>query len=140
MDKHLGGISKGVDTSPQPKQTNTLYAFKISNFLCIPDNPQQQVLRGPAGEEAAGGQQGVLQPRVPQPLNVNSTTSSLLPPDSLQQQVLQGPAGEEAGGGQVSHQQLDSSRSETSPSTLLPPVSLREQLLRCPAREEAGWG
>ena len=105
-----------------------------------PDNPQQQVLRGPAGEEAAGGQQGVLQPRVPQPLNVNSTTSSLLPPDSLQQQVLQGPAGEEAGGGQVSHQQLDSSRSETSPSTLLPPASLREQVLRCPAREEAGWG
>ena len=53
-----------------------------------PDNPQEQVLRGPAGEEAVGGQQGVLQPKVPQPMNVNSTTSSLLPPAKLQQQVL----------------------------------------------------
>ena len=61
-----------------------------------PDNPQEQVLRGPAGEEAVGGQQGVLQPKVPHPMNVNSTTSSLLPPASLQQQVLRGPAGEEA--------------------------------------------
>ena len=95
-----------------------------------PDNPQEQVLRGPAGEEAVGGQQGVLQPKVPQPMNVNSTTSSLLPPASLQQQVLRGPAGEEAGGGQVSHQQLHSRNSETSYSTLLPTSSFRSMDIR----------
>ena len=108
-----------------------------------PANPQQQVLRGPAGEEAGGGKQGVFQPRVPQPMAIvsHSTSSSLLPPASLQQQVLRGPAGEEAGGGQGKQQKhLQPRSSHQTSSSLLPPASPQQQVVRGPAGEEAGGG
>ena len=33
MDKHSGGISKGADTSPQPKQTNKQTASPVTELF-----------------------------------------------------------------------------------------------------------
>jgi hypothetical protein len=34
MDKHSGGISKGAEASPQPKQTNKRYDMWGSSMFC----------------------------------------------------------------------------------------------------------